>query len=92
MKPGTPSMLDLDSLDAEAGLEAMEGMVGQAMVGADGEFDFGLVAPGEYVLQGYVMNMDFGNLEDVESMMQELIVQDVVVKAGEPLYFELQAP
>jgi hypothetical protein len=36
--------------------------------------------------------MDFGNLEDVESMMQELIVQDVVVKAGEPLYFELQAP
>ncbi|MFP6584106.1 MAG: carboxypeptidase-like regulatory domain-containing protein, partial [Candidatus Hydrogenedentota bacterium] len=98
MEPGAISMSTIDPLDMEASMEMARAMVGQAMIGPDGSFDFGLVPPGTYQLQVFSMNldldnMDLENLEEMSTMVpQATIEREITVVAGEPLFIDLSSP
>ena len=67
----------LDARDPSAQIEMMRNMAGQVMVGPDGVFDLGGVAPGAYIL---------------EVSTNPPIQQRIEIVEGQPLSLTLEVP
>jgi hypothetical protein len=96
----TPSYEDMDPTDMDSMMAMMQFIPKTAPIDSDGQFNFGLVEPGEYILEvrstddlDVDTDFDFIDEADLTDLMPGLLLsQKVTLEEGKPQHLELKIP